>query len=72
MSSVKSSMSAPVHTVVMRPEWLLAIGKAASALRFTASNWEWLTDEAKRESKAIADTLTELENAVYYTQKEKK
>ena len=66
MQSEKTSMSAPVHAVVMRPEWLRAIAKAASSLRFTADNWEWMTDEAKRESNQIADTLTELENAVHF------
>lgn len=66
MTTPNDADCAPVDAVVMRPEWLRAIAKAASSLRFTASNWEWMTDEAKRESNAIADTLTEIENAVHF------
>jgi hypothetical protein len=66
MSSEKTSESAPVHAVVMRPEWLLAIAKAASSIRFTANNWEWVTESAKQESIKIADTLTEIENAIHH------
>ena len=65
MQSEKASMSAPVHAVVMRPEWLLAISKAASSIRFTANNWEWMTDAAKAESESIANTLAEIESAYW-------
>ena len=57
-------MSTPVQPVVMRPEWLRAISKAASSIRFTANNWEWVTESAKQESMQIANTLTEIENAI--------
>lgn len=66
MNTEKTTPSTSVHSIVMRPEWLRAIAKAASSLRFTAGNWEWMTDEAKRESNAIADTLTEIENAAHF------
>ena len=48
---------------VMKPEWLRAIAKAASSIRFTANNWEWMSDEAKQESMSIVDMLTEIEAA---------
>lgn len=66
MTKPEDADRTPVHAVVMRPGWLIAIAKAASSLRFTADNWEWMTDEAKRESNAIANTLTEIENAVHF------
>ena len=53
----------PKQTVIMRPEWLRAIAKAASSIRFTSNEWEWMTEAAKEESRSIADTLTEIENA---------
>jgi hypothetical protein len=49
--------------IAMRPEWLRTIAKAASSIRFTANNWEWMTDAAKAESLAIADTLADIEAA---------
>lgn len=47
----------------MKPEWLRAIGKAASALRFIASNdYGEPTEVAKKELLSIAATLVEIEN----------
>lgn len=46
----------------MNDEQLRTIGKAASALRFTANNWEGLTEAAQQEMLAVADALTEIEN----------
>ena len=54
---------ASVHSIVMRPEWLRAIAKAASSIRFTANNWEWVSDAAREESMSIANTLAEIEAA---------
>ena len=59
----------------MKPEWLRAIGKAASALRFIAANYNYivdgesqcasgvarLTELAKNELLSIAATLVEIE-----------
>lgn len=48
-------------SIAMKPEWIRAITKAASSLRFTAYAWEWMTPEAQRESCDIADLLSEIE-----------
>lgn len=55
-------MSTPVEPIVMRPEWVRAIAKASSSLRFTADQWDWMTPAAREESHSIADLLTEIEN----------
>lgn len=64
MTTESERSEARLHPIVIRPEWVRAIAKAASSIRFTADNWEWVTDEAKRESLEIAATLTEIENAM--------
>jgi len=46
----------------MSQDWLRAINKAASALRFTANSWDELTKPAKAELLSIATTLTEIES----------
>lgn len=48
----------------MRPEWLRAIAKASSALRFTANHSESMTREGREEYCSVAAKLTELENAI--------
>lgn len=63
MTTGKTPSSTSVHSIVMRPKWLRAIAKAASSIRFTADNWNWVTEPARQESLEIADTLTEIENA---------
>ena len=60
----KPPTAAPLSGIVMRPEWLRAIAKAASSLRFTANNWERATESCKQASREIADMLTEIENAM--------
>lgn len=62
MSIENAETKTPVHAVVMRPEWVRAIAKAASSLRFTADQWEWMTPAAREESHRVADLLTEIEN----------
>ena len=64
MSEGINADSAPANAVVVRDDWLRAIGKAASALRFVADNWEWNTEPAKAELRSIAASLTELETAI--------
>jgi len=54
------------YTVTLTRNQLLALGKAASALRF-ASTDEWYTKSAKDELREIAATLTEIENKVLQT-----
>lgn len=70
MSTEKTSLSPTSSSVVMRPEWLLAIAKAASSIRFTANNWDWLTVAAKNESLSIADILGQIESAFVAVQDE--
>ena len=47
----------------MKPEWLRAIGKAASALRYSAEYDVVLSEQARAELRAIAETLSEIESA---------
>ena len=49
-----------VTTDLIKTEWLIALSKASSALRFNAENFEH-TQPAKEELRKIADTLTEIE-----------
>lgn len=44
----------------MTDKWLMEIGKAASALRFSAEYDDLLSDQAKGELRAIAITLSEI------------
>ena len=48
--------------ITMHPEWICAIAKASAYLRFTADQREWLTPAAQKDSKDVADLLTEIEN----------
>lgn len=50
--------------LIRTPGFLVAIGKASSALRFQAAYSEWHTDAAKEELLKIATTLTELANVI--------
>lgn len=50
--------------LIRTPGFLVAIGKASSALRFQAAYSEWYTDAAKEELLKIATTLTELANVI--------
>lgn len=51
------------RSFVVRRQWLLSIGKAASALRFVADNWEWNTEPAKSELREIAQVLSDIESS---------
>jgi len=53
-------------TITIKPEWIRAIAKASSSLRFTADQWDWITPAAREESHSIADLLDEIE-AEYFT-----
>ena len=48
--------------LVMKAEWLRAINKAASALRFSAEYDDALSEQAKKELRKIAETLSEIES----------
>lgn len=52
----------PPVLLPMRPEWVRAIAKAASSLRFTANRWDWMAPSAAEESHEIAGILTAIEN----------
>lgn len=45
----------------MNEEQARAISKAASALRFSAANWEWLSGPAKEELIRVAAILSEID-----------
>lgn len=46
----------------MTNEWMIALGKAVSALRFQANNREDLSEPARQELLNIVATLTEIYN----------
>lgn len=48
--------------VTTKPEQLIAIGKAASALRSVADNWDDRSQASKQELRKIAGILTEIQN----------
>lgn len=50
--------------VLRAQEFLVAVGKAKSALRFQAAYSEWHTDAAREEFLKVAATLTELEDVL--------
>lgn len=50
-------------TITMKPDWLRAIGKAASALRFQANQNDWYTEASRNELIHIASVLSEIESA---------
>lgn len=49
----------------MTDDQLRYIGKAISALRFTANTWEWINEQAKTEMLTISDRLIEIETEEY-------
>ena len=50
----------------MKTEWLQAIGKAQSAIRFECGQSDWHTPAARTELGRIADTLAEIEQAAIH------
>lgn len=48
-------------SIPLAPKYLIAISKAASAIRFSADAWEWHTNAARNELLEIATILKELE-----------
>ena len=52
-----------LRTELIKNEWLEALSKGASALRFSANNWECTSEEAKKELLRIVEHLNEIEVA---------
>lgn len=56
----------PSHPIILRPEWIMAIQKAASILRFQVNNLDDLTESAKDELWSVSDKLVQIENAIHH------